>query len=236
MKRFDTQRVYVLAVLLTWFSFILVLLASGKLSVFIRKSYAPVALMSLVLLAVMALRCGGSDSQESGPVAISLRSFFLFLFPVVLAIVVRPGTLPIMAVASRGISTSLAAADNSLLEALIARAETEGRYKKMNLKQLVSLASASPEKAGGLLVATEGLVYRKPGDPPGAFMLVRFLITCCAADATPLGIRVESENASQLKDNTWVLVRGTVSCTGGNSCIVADEVQVVPRPADPYLY
>ncbi|HNQ35382.1 MAG TPA: TIGR03943 family protein [bacterium] len=224
-------------VILTWFTFIVIILAGGYLPMYIRKSYAPLAFVALVILALMAIQPETSGAGHGHQESISRSSLLIFLLPVLFVAVVRPGTLSSLAVQTRGISTALAGTDASLAESLAARVATESGYRSMNLKQLLTLVSGSPEKADALPIAVEGMVFKNSSHAPGTFMLVRFLITCCAADATPLGIAVSWDAASgPPPENAWVLVRGKISFSEATPSVIADEIQVMPNPANPYLY
>ncbi|WP_322508883.1 TIGR03943 family putative permease subunit [Anaerolinea sp.] len=85
-----------------------------------------------------------------------------------------------------------------------------------------------------------GFVYRDPRLPEGQFMVVRFTLTCCVADASALGLVVSWENADSLAENRWVRVRGTLDATTLDGSpvplVLAKQVDEVPEPAQPYLY
>ena len=107
----------------------------------------------------------------------------------------------------RGIVTEFEA--GSVLATLKAHIESEGKYRKLNIKQILAIANKKPSELNQTLVSTEGLVFKEK-EESDSFVLVRFLITCCAADATPLGIRVISEKVKDLKQDIWVKVKGKV--------------------------
>lgn len=56
-----------------------------------------------------------------------------------------------------------------------------------------------------------GFVYRPEGWPAERMILMRFMITHCSADATPIGMYVESKEAAQYKNDTWIEMDATVS-------------------------
>ncbi|MEW6180909.1 MAG: TIGR03943 family protein [Chloroflexota bacterium] len=72
------------------------------------------------------------------------------------------------------------------------------------------------------------------------FMVGRFTITCCVADATALGIIVQYPEAAVLKEHSWVRVTGTVDIFERDGrqypIIIAETVQPVPQPEQPYLF
>jgi len=86
-----------------------------------------------------------------------------------------------------------------------------------------------------------GFVYRREGDPDGHFVLSRFLMVHCTADAYAIGMPVAWTRAEALSADTWVRVRGTVrvGSFGGNTLPILDAATVdqrVERPTQAYLY
>lgn len=69
----------------------------------------------------------------------------------------------------------------------------------------------NPEAFMGKSIELEGFVYRQEDFNNNAFVVGRLLITCCAADASVIGIYIEGENANQFENDTWVHIKGTVS-------------------------
>jgi uncharacterized membrane protein YcgQ (UPF0703/DUF1980 family) len=82
-------------------------------------------------------------------------------------------------------------------------------------------------------VTTVGMVAHVPQLPPDQFLLIRFRMTCCAADATPVAVPVRWAGAASLKDRTWVKVSGQTNPTA--KAVVADKVEPAREPSNPYL-
>lgn len=85
-----------------------------------------------------------------------------------------------------------------------------------------------------------GFIYREPDFPPDHFMVARFTVSCCVADAGAIGLPVYSPAAADLADGEWVHLTGTFEAgTFRNTAmpiLQADVVTVVPEPEHPYLY
>jgi putative membrane protein len=60
----------------------------------------------------------------------------------------------------------------------------------------------------GQRVATIGQVYRGPEIPEGHFVVFRFVITCCAADAQPVGVLVAVTGQPLPEVDSWIRVEG----------------------------
>ena len=78
------------------------------------------------------------------------------------------------------------------------------------------------------------------GVEAGNFRLLRLLILCCAADAQPLAVRIETHDKTKLTQMAWVKVVGKASFAkkgkGTIPVITAEKITVIPQPDEPYLY
>jgi putative membrane protein len=98
-----------------------------------------------------------------------------------------------------------------------------------------------------------GFVYHPPGWPTNRMVLTRYLITCCVADATPVGVTVETNEAAKYADNSWLQLSGPLSTrlitdasstvplswyqgTDNQPTVLAQTIKPIPEPKDPYLY
>ena len=90
------------------------------------------------------------------------------------------------------------------------------------------------EEFNGKAVAVEGMVYRGAQAEKNTFLLFRFAVTCCAADAVPFSIRVKTAAPEDLPNDTWVRVEGHFRFETNNEkqilSISADNIQTIPTP------
>ncbi len=237
MGLFRKKNFYQTLTIFIWLLFLFVVEISGNIKLFIKKSYIPFTVAgSFILLILFIIRIKRFKKEASGNIDfISAFSFLIFLFPVLLTTIVRPGNLSSFAAMKRGITDEFSAGDTDVLEMLKTQLDTEGQYKKLNVKQFLTLAKKKPQEIAGKSVSIEGLVSKQNGQAD-SFMLIRFLITCCAADATPLGIEVSYGQTEHLKQDIWVKVYGQVNFAGNKPLIIADEIKETPKPSDLYLY
>jgi len=101
--------------------------------------------------------------------------------------------------------------------------------------------SGTPDPMNGRDADVIGFVYRRLGDPAGHFMVARFVMSCCSADAQAVGMPVAWQRADELPVDKWVHVRGTVKVQpfGKDSLPVIEAASVEDMagpPPDPYLY
>lgn len=117
------------------------------------------------------------------------------------------------------------------------------RPENRSLVDWVRLLSAYPEPDAyqNQPARVQGFVIQPPDWPDGTFFLARYVITCCAADAYPVGLPVRlPPDAPQLKPDDWFQVEGSMGIEPleGQRRVVlmAHQLQPIPRPANPYLY
>lgn len=110
---------------------------------------------------------------------------------------------------------------------------------KIFLDGLTTLELYAQDFAGKEL-ETLGFVYKEPGFASNQFVVARFSVTCCTADASVFGVLVESESASKWAKDSWVQVRGKLELrkVDGFDMLVlkAAHIQPVQAPKDPYVY
>lgn len=92
----------------------------------------------------------------------------------------------------------------------------------------------------GKEIETFGFVYRQPDFTSQQFVVARFSVTCCTADASVFGVLVEDEQASKWAKDSWVKVRGKLearSVDGYDMLVLrASKVEQAKAPKDPYVY
>ena len=87
----------------------------------------------------------------------------------------------------------------------------------------------------GSEVSFVGFVARDSGMPADEFMLSRFLVSCCVADALSIQVRIVGAPPGELAEDEWVRVTGAMYPLGREVIVDASEVTSVPRPKRPYL-
>lgn len=89
-------------------------------------------------------------------------------------------------------------------------------------------------------ISLKGFVYRPDQLPDRTFLVTRFEISCCAADAVPSGLLVEWNDSQSIKNDSWVEVHGKLATVDylGNKLPVIKAAEIIPiKPlATPYVY
>jgi uncharacterized repeat protein (TIGR03943 family) len=108
---------------------------------------------------------------------------------------------------------------------------------------LVDVAAAQYSDAGKQALARRageqvdfiGIVTRFADTPAGEFLLTRYIVTCCVADATTAQVRVVNVPPGKFQANDWVEVEGAIYPLGKQVIVNAASVEAVTPPARPYL-
>ncbi|QST02166.1 TIGR03943 family protein (plasmid) [Pontibacillus sp. ALD_SL1] len=70
--------------------------------------------------------------------------------------------------------------------------------------------------------------------------VVRYTMTCCAADAYPEGVVAKGELIKSVPDDTWVRVTGTLAKNPVEGfyhpIVLIDRVETIETPDEPYIY
>ncbi|NQX65684.1 TIGR03943 family protein [Paenibacillus alba] len=92
----------------------------------------------------------------------------------------------------------------------------------------------------GKKIELTGFVYREDNMTNNQFVVGRFAVSCCSADATPYGVLIDFPTAQTYEKDMWVKVTGTIqngSYNGNDIFIIkASQIEKTEKPASPYVY
>jgi uncharacterized repeat protein (TIGR03943 family) len=230
MRRWDGNRVRAAAVLAAWAAAFWFLWLSGRTALFLSGRTAWLVPLGAVLATVGAVGALAA-ARVAGPVPSGARTpIMLLILPVVIVLVMPPVTLGSFAATNRGSFSSV----NS--------AVTPDDFEHGPLTMVhVSVAASDQENRdrirarAGEEVTLEGFVTLEEGADPDEFLLTRFVITCCVADATVAQVRVVAAPPGVATDGAWVSVTGRIYPLRDEIVVAASEVHTIPAPDPPYL-
>jgi uncharacterized repeat protein (TIGR03943 family) len=169
---------------------------------------------------------------------LSWFGLLIILLPLVLGWLVPPKPLGASAFSNREINVgnlqSVAPPGSSERMGLISG-------EKNILDWLVDIQnSASPDDLSGQKARVIGFVYRDERFGASQFLVGRFIVSCCVADASPIGLIVQGEEAADFEDDQWIEISGhfeTGMFEGEETPIlIIDTIEAIEPPAQPYLY
>lgn len=96
-----------------------------------------------------------------------------------------------------------------------------------------------PDTYTGQKAKVRGFVLRPSDMGKDHFLLSQFVITCCAADAYPIGLPVKvKENSDQYPPDTWLEIEGKMTTTefAGKRHVTIDPTSIkkIEQPKNPY--
>jgi uncharacterized repeat protein (TIGR03943 family) len=235
MSRWSPVRVATGCVLAAWAGLFWFLLASDRTALFLSGRTAWLVPSGAVLLTIAAvLRLASARVPERTAVTdqLSRRNAWVLgaiTLPVVVLVAMPPVTLGTYAVGKRAsfvgstIGTSVRVVSGSLDFVDVAAAQS------------FDDAARALAKRAGEPVVLDGIVSATDGLPPDEFLLTRFIVTCCTADATIAQVRVVGAPPGAFEPDQWVKVEGRIYPVGREVLVVAERVETIPAPVDPYL-
>jgi uncharacterized repeat protein (TIGR03943 family) len=210
-----------------------------------RFGWLPVlAAVLFLLLALPGIAAGAGRSQHhSGEHAEFMDHVHLPPSWAVLAIAAVPlllGTLvPSQPLGARAVGGEVSL-DPGVLEGALVQTTDSAEWTVLDWLRAYS-SGGRQERINGKEADVTGFVYRRDGDPKDSFVVMRFLMSCCSADAYAIGMPVVWANAEALPVDSWVRVRGTVNAGRFRDqtlpILTASGVEEnIPRPKQAYLY
>lgn len=217
-------------VLLAWAALFWFLLATGRSALYLSDRTAWVVPLGAAVLSLAAAgRLATARSEAAEPLTRPTAWWLgLIVMPVVLVLALPPAALGSYAASRRSAvaagvvpTQDLSSGQLSLVHVAAAMWSPDAR------QQLVARAGAS--------VSFVGFVTRRPGMPSDEFVLTRFLVSCCVADALSVQVRVVGAPPGRFAEDQWVRVSGNLYPLGREVLVEAGSVEAVPRPDRPYL-
>lgn len=237
-------QIVVLAGLAFYFGFIVL---SGRWAFYIDPRFqwlSVVAVALLTLLAAVNIISKEEDAQIDDPfqddhTKVTWFPIAVVAIPLFLGLVIPAEPLGADAVKTRGIDTdfsSVSLSNNANRSLTIVPSE------RNVLDWARAIASSDePQEFDGQEAKVIGFVYRDSRFGDDQFMVSRFTLSCCVADAMAIGLVVQMpEDAPDFAVDSWVEVEGTfLESEFGDSIIpilYATEIRPVEQPDQPYLY
>ena len=229
--RWSATRVAQAVGLAAWAALFWFLLLSDRTLLYLSSRTAwvvPVGAITLTIAAAGRL----ATARARNPQPLGRRAAWSVAFvtlPVVAILLLPPAALGSYAASRR----SLAAGAISTAPDLAAGGEVT----------LASVAAAnwsddarrSLVSRAGSRVTFEGIVAKRDGQPADEFMLTRFIVSCCAADALSVQVRVVGAPPGRFEEDQWVRVSGAFYPVGREVVVDASEIEEIPQPDRPYL-
>lgn len=201
----------------------------GGLAYYINPRYTLLVQgAALLLLAIGLGRVRGIFSESPEPLAGRAPAYMLLAIPLLFGTFTPAQPLGAASLAGR------ADALGGFQQGRLAQGDT----RTWDLLDWGIAASTQQLPEAGAPAHVEGFVFR----PRGAQVVyvARYVVACCAADASAVGMPLVGVGVADLADDQWVAVDGvlaTVQVDGAaRSAIEVRAIGPIVLPGDPYLY
>ena len=225
---------------------------TGKLSLLIHSNYFELVVAAgIVLLILAALKLSELITrvrqQAAGRAPIMPMAQHITLFPpgwssallltaAILGLVITPQVFASQTAIQRGITESL-----TMTRTQPQSFTSKSRPEERSLIEWIRTLAVYPEPDAytGQRVKVKGFVVYPPNLSSQYLLISRFVITCCAADAYPVGLPVKlSANRDTYPLDSWQEVEGrmiTETLDGKRQIVIeASALKKIPKPANPY--
>jgi putative membrane protein len=231
MTRWSPSRVATGLVLAAWAALFWFVLGTDRTSLFLSSRTAWLVPSGAVLLTIAAVgRLASARTVHAD--RLSRRDAWILgvvALPTVVLVAMPPVTLDSYAVGRRASFVASAIGDSVRV--------VSGPLDFVDVAAAQSFddAARSLARRAGERIVLDGIVSHEAAMPPDEFLLTRFIVTCCTADATHAQVRVVGAPPGAFEPDTWVRVEGRVFPLGREVLIAAERVESIPAPSDPYL-
>lgn len=223
---------------------------SGQLALYIHPRYFVFTVVMAVIAGVLALAAfafapTAQDGHEHGNEPGSrwgwlwpLGSVLTMVAAVVALLILPPSTLTTATVAQRDLNGSASA-----LTLKAPALPGKGDYSAFTVRDWASLlrSGAKQDFFADKTATVTGFVSADKTDP-NVFFVTRFVVTCCAVDAQPIGVPVYHPGwQNEYKTDSWVTVTSSFRANPNAASreaivLIPDSIQSTTQPAQPYVY
>ena len=231
--------------------FLLQKILSGKLDWYIHTRFTPLTVLSVIVLLVIGLvafrqgrhvplESDHEDEHEGHPEHSHTASTWrlaIIAVPLVVGVLIPAQPLTTSAMSSKGISTSASLTASASKTVQFGEAADD-----RNILDWIRLFSSTDESGTylGQQANVIGFVYHDPRLKDGQFLVSRFAIVCCTADAFAIGMVVDWPKSTSLPNDQWVDVKGPVQSIQLDGQVLpliqAKSIAAVQVPDQPYLF
>ena len=241
--------------LLAWGSLLLKYTFTGQYKLLIHPNYFSLVLgsgMILIVLGIIKTKSIVENKVQNNAEHISLfppgLGNILLLIVAISGLLIPPKILTSQTALKRGVG------DLPLTTIQPQAFRTASKPEERSLIEWIRTINAYPEPDAykGQPANITGFVLHLSELPDNYIMLSRFVITCCAVDAYPIGIPVKLDTSrSNYPVDSWLTIKGTAIAEtlpvkdrietnkiGKKRSVVieAKAIENIPTPADPYSY
>ncbi len=191
-------------VLLIWIATFAYLILDDNYTLFIRPDFGFLIYTGFFISTLFFISSFFSKQKQSSDGGFGRA--LIILLPVVFIFITGDHTLSSFALSKRTLMAPVPAADTPGSAEM---SETE-RPSDQPIDTTLSELLRKWKSFSGKTVTLQGLLHATLEDNDTYALVFKYFITCCVADAVPVGIFVKKEKLQGFSDDDWVEVTGSV--------------------------
>ena len=225
--------------------------ASDAALAYVKAGLQPLLLASGVILVGLGVAAARwSHREQDGHQPHGPRVAWLLALPPLTLVLIAPPALGAFAASRQAVrppptnqtsptDQAVAGVDQALFPPLIPPGD--GAAVPLTLAEYMVRDHEAPHTLGGVRIRLVGFVTPQPSGRDG-YLLTRFAINCCAADATALKVTIHGDPVPRAPD-TWLEVEGRWQQRTSDdpnqpssdiSLLLAESIRVIEQPSPPY--
>ncbi len=225
------------------------LFLTGEISLLVAPKMRWFVGFSIFVLMVLGLvQLWQLKSKELHP--LGFISYLFVFFPLLLFLFVPPKVLDASIANKKGVHYSQPKAQqNTALdpsqdpyakEFAVLKKQNTIVINDKNYGKVMTTIQIHPKELAGKQIRVTGFVYRDETTAKNQFVVGRYLMVCCTADAEVVGYLVNG-GQPQPPVNRWVEVTGILKTNIGEDGVVEpmilpEQIKPIAVPKDPYVY
>jgi len=248
----DRRKLFHFIVMMIFGSYVLNLYRLNELQLFIHPRYITISFISAIVSILVALTGiffilfrSTTNSHHQGEQNSIMKDFAFIPLGIIIAIcLVTPSTsLSSVTASQRTIDT------NSLSQIKTTTDTNTSTFQNFSVDTVtysmadwveISNTSNDLNFYKGKSAKISGFLFKPDTLPDNMAMVSRFIITCCAVDARPVGIVFIMDATATFKQDEWIEIEGKfdIQTINGKSMLILlpDAIKSINRPEYPYLY
>jgi uncharacterized repeat protein (TIGR03943 family) len=226
-----------IVVLLSWCAFLTWLWLTGETLRYLgprTQWLVPFGALALALAAAVYAKSTHPPVPSSRPTSREMAGLAALLIPVIAGTLLMNSQLGALAASKKLTARGI---EPSALADLASRNATELSFLQVNVAGHNSKFASENAIHPGRRVRLDGFVLHGPRPPNRSFELARFYITCCVADAIPLGVTIQPADPSRpaFERDDWLSVSGELVSSHDELQLEGTRIERIQAPDDPYL-
>lgn len=232
-KRLNIDAVIKSAILFSFALFFTITILTEKVQLYVHPRIVPFLIFAIVALLEMSLLIM-EDVFKPKQKKVNILSYLVFIIPVIMAF-----SLPTDDIGSSSMSLATINANKSQDSSLKLQGDTIV-VEDNNFVKWVQEIYNNPEKYNGKKITVTGFVFKDKQFNSNEFVPARLMMVCCAADMTPVGLKANYNNASELQQDSWFKFSGVIvnsKYDGQQTPVInIESIEKTQKPKYEYVY